>query len=125
VDKLPIALIPASQTNLCISDGEGNPISYTAINGSNSNPIFENGIIFNNRANAGIAALKNQSEDNSQNGKNPIIATYDVKVKNDSDLTNELTNTASIMKYANIQGGQISIHKATKTKQTLLLITQF
>jgi fimbrial isopeptide formation D2 family protein/uncharacterized repeat protein (TIGR01451 family) len=92
--------IPVSGLNLCVTDGAGVAMAYSAINGGDTNPLLENGILLTDSPTAGALAKHDAS-----NGKNIAIITYNLQLNNSVEPNSPLTNTARLMSYASSEGG--------------------
>ena len=108
-DNLPAGFtIPGSGPNLCVTNGAGVSVPYTALNGGDTNPFFESGIKLTdpNLTQGAIGTF------NATSGSNVIVVTYDLEVDISAVAGQIITNTATILNYAGLTGG---VNYATTT----------
>jgi len=102
-DSLPPEIDPSTDVaNVCAMDGTGAAITISNVGGGSG--LFDQGIILEDPGpvdpQAGVLEPYHATS-----GQNIAIITYDVTLPDDLEPEALLTNTASILNYANIEGG--------------------
>jgi len=101
-DDLPAGYaIPGGGANLCVTNGAGTSLSYSAINGGDSSPFFGSGISLANPSptQGGIGTF------NANTGSNIVVVTYDLVLDGTVQPSQLITNTATILNYSGVSGG--------------------
>ncbi len=93
--------IPGSGLNLCITDGAGNSLANTPIDGTDVNPIFEDGIVLTNPS----PTQGSLDSFSSTSGGNIAVITYDLELTTSVEPEEVITNTADIFNYAGVENG--------------------
>ena len=96
-DILPAGLqVPTGGLNLCVTDGAGNPISYTPVNALDTNPWIQNGIKLTDTSGTqgSIKAF------DPSNGNNIAIISYDLAVATSASPRQVLTNQSNLESYS-------------------------
>jgi large repetitive protein len=97
-------ITPTTGANICVTDGNGNPISWQAINPADSNPIIGDGIeLIDPNVNEGSIGNFNPIDPN--NGENIVIITYDLITTPDILPNTTHENNAVITNFSSIDGG--------------------
>ncbi len=103
-DTLPANLkIPLNGINLQIRRGDGADVTFTPIGATATEPsgLFDDGIILDDESTSqGVAHVYDPSS-----GTNVIVITYDLIVAPDIEPGTEITNTATLLSYAGMDGG--------------------
>jgi uncharacterized repeat protein (TIGR01451 family)/fimbrial isopeptide formation D2 family protein len=92
---------PGGGLNLKVTDGAGNLIGTTAVNGADANPLIENGIILNDGVTGSIATATG----NLVSGANIAIITYDLQANSTIEAQSLNTNAATLFSYASVASG--------------------
>ena len=102
-DTLPLSVDALTDvTNVCAMDGTGAAINFTNVGGGTG--LFDQGILLANPGpvNPQPGVLEPY---NATSGRNIAVITYDVTLPDDLEPELLLTNTASILNYANTEDG--------------------
>ena len=107
-DVMPAGFqVPASGAglNLQVANGAGNAIGFDAP-GGDANALFGGGIRINDDANGAINAGVNAANDAVvANGRNIIVVTYDLQAVDLLVANSAHENTAELLEYAAVEGG--------------------
>ncbi|KXK26078.1 MAG: hypothetical protein TR69_WS6001001372 [candidate division WS6 bacterium OLB20] len=101
-DTLPadfVIPVAGNGLNLRVTDGAGNPLSWTAADGTDTVPLFEDGIILDDGVTGALDAYDTSS------GGNIALITYDLQIVNDVEPESLIENTATLFQYASTEGG--------------------
>ena len=95
-DVLPAGfVIPAGGLKLEVTDGAGNALAYSAVNGADTNPFFQSGIHLTDPS-ASQGAL---SAYDPISGHNLVVITYDLQVAGSDEPLQKIPNTATLADY--------------------------
>jgi uncharacterized repeat protein (TIGR01451 family)/fimbrial isopeptide formation D2 family protein len=101
-DAIPAGFaVPGGGLNLNVSDGAGNALTYAPVNGGDTHPLLENGIILDDGANGSLA----RKTGNESNGSNIAVITYDLQASATLEASSEAANTATLIRYSSTETG--------------------
>lgn len=101
-DDLPTGFqVPSGGPNVCITDGQGNPLPNTPVNIADTNPLFENGIELIDPSTIQGAL----TEFDPTSGANLAIITYDLEVSTVVEPDQVIENIADVFNYAGADNG--------------------
>jgi len=101
-DLIPAGFsIPGTGPNLSVTNGAGTSLPFTAVNGGDTNPYFQNGIKLTDPSGT-QGSLTSAS---LTSGQNIAIVTYDLIVDPTVQPNVTLTNTATLVNYSGLTGG--------------------
>jgi large repetitive protein len=100
-DILPAGfIIPASGLNLTVVRGDGVPITFTAVNASDTIPLFGAGIQLVDPGGNPVCQTRHPTD-----GSNIAVITYDLQVDPNVPIPSSLTNIAGLLRFTATDGG--------------------
>jgi fimbrial isopeptide formation D2 family protein/uncharacterized repeat protein (TIGR01451 family) len=99
---------------LCVTDGAGTPLAFTSLAGG----LAGDGILITDSLAPGFSP----SDEVNAVGTNVAIVTFDLLVDTDAEPGLSVTNTASLVDYANVPGGESHLGKP-RTDDAIVTLT--